>query len=110
MDVPDEQPAYLNAAVVGETTLSAEVLLAELTRLERERGRSRPSLRAARTLDLDLVLYGDRVIETDELIVPHPRFRDRLFVLEPLNEITPEMIDPVTGLTVAELFDRAKGG
>src|SRR5688572_11199074 len=59
VDVPDEQPVYLNAVVVGETSLAPEALLDELLALERARGRERPSFRAARTLDLDLILYGD---------------------------------------------------
>jgi len=102
-DVPDTQPDYLNAVVVGETSLSAEDVLARLLAIERERGRVRPSVRAARTLDLDLILYGDQVIRTGTLDVPHPRFRERAFVLGPLAEIAPGMVDPVTGKTVHEL-------
>ena len=109
VDVPDEQPAYLNAAVVGETSLSAAELLAELERIEQGRGRTRPGFRAARTLDLDLILHGDTLIQTEAITVPHPRFRERQFVLGPLNEIAPEMVDPVTGLTVRELLTRAEG-
>ena len=109
IEVPDEQPPYLNAVLVGETTLSAPELLDELARLEGERGRTRPSFRAARTLDLDLILYGDTVISTDGLEVPHPRFRGREFVLAPLAEIAPGMIDPVTGLTVGELLKKLEG-
>ena len=104
--VPDEQPRYLNAVVVGETGLPAEDLLHGLLAIERERGRTRPSARAARTLDLDLILYGREVIEKDSLTIPHPRFRERAFVLEPLAEIAPEMIDPVTGLTASVLLRR----
>ena len=103
-DVPDHQPAYLNAAVVGETTLDPEALLAELQAIERERGRERPSFRAARTLDVDLILYGDRIIHGPGLEIPHPRFRERDFVLAPLSEIAGGLIDPVTGLTVAALL------
>jgi 2-amino-4-hydroxy-6-hydroxymethyldihydropteridine diphosphokinase len=61
---------------------------------------------AARTLDLDLILFGDAVIDEPGLVVPHPRFRERRFVLEPLAEIAPELVDPVTGLTVSELLKR----
>ena len=109
-DVPDEQPPYLNAVVVGETTLEPEALLDELLMMERERGRERPSLRAARTLDLDLILYGDRAIHTAQLEIPHPRFREREFVLVPLSELEPDWKDPVTGETIAALLGRAKGG
>src|SRR6187402_2685860 len=88
-DVPDTQPDYLNAVVVGETSLSPEDVLARLLARERERGGERPSVRAARTLDLDLILYGDLATSTPELEIPHPRFRERAFVLEPLAEIAP---------------------
>ena len=103
VDVPDEQPRYLNAVVAGETSFTPEELLSRLLAIERERGRERPSLRAARTLDLDLILYGDTIISTATLEVPHPRFRDRDFVMKPLAEIAPEMVDPVTGQTIAEM-------
>jgi 2-amino-4-hydroxy-6-hydroxymethyldihydropteridine diphosphokinase len=108
VEVPDEQPPYLNAVVVGDTALSAPEVMAELGRLEAERGRTRPSFRASRTLDLDLILYGDRVVSTAQLNVPHPRFRDREFVLAPLAEIAPAMVDPVTRLTAAELLKKFK--
>jgi len=88
---------------VGETSLPAEDVLSHLLAIERERGRVRPSVRAARTLDLDLILYGDQIIRTGTLDVPHPRFRERAFVLGPLAEIAPEMVDPVTGKTIQEL-------
>ena len=104
--VPGPQPMFLNAAAVGETTLSARALLDALLAIERERGRERPYANAPRTLDLDLILYGVDVIETPGLIVPHPRFRDRRFVLEPLAELAPEWIDPVTGKTIGELLKR----
>ena len=85
-------------------TNAAEALLDRLLALERARGRTRPSFRAPRTLDLDLILYGDLVIDTAHLTVPHPRFRERRFVLEPLADIAPELIDPVSGKTVGELL------
>jgi 2-amino-4-hydroxy-6-hydroxymethyldihydropteridine diphosphokinase len=104
--VPDSQPLFLNAAAVGTTALYPRELLDSLLAIERARGRERPFPGAARTLDLDLVLAGDVVMSEPDLIVPHARFRERLFVLEPLAEIAPDLIDPVTGLTVVELLRR----
>ena len=101
---PDSQSRYLNAAAVGETAMSAREMLHLLHAIERERGRERPFQNAARTLDLDLILMGNLVLNEAALTVPHPRFRERRFVLEPLAEIAPEMVDPVTGSTVAQLF------
>ena len=103
VDVPDEQPPFLNAAAVGHTAWSARELLHALLAIEAERGRARPFVGAARTLDLDLVLFGDQVIEEPGLIVPHPRFRARPFVLGSLAEIASDLVDPVTGTTVGEL-------
>jgi len=103
--MPGVQAPVLNAAVVGRTVMPARELLSALLAIERERGRQRLLARAARTLDLDLVLFGGAVIEEAGLIVPHPRFRERRFVLEPLAEIAPNMTDPVTGKTVTELLN-----
>jgi 2-amino-4-hydroxy-6-hydroxymethyldihydropteridine diphosphokinase len=102
------QPRFLNAAVTGSSALSAGELLDLLLTIESERGRGRPHAGAARTLDLDLILFGDEIIEEPNLRVPHPRFRDRGFVLSPLLELAPDLIDPVTGATIQELNDRAK--
>ncbi len=104
----DPQPRFLNAAVVGVTFLAAQPLLAALHAIEHAQGRERLQPGAPRTLDLDLIFYGDSVIEESDLKVPHPRFRDRLFVLEPLAEIAASWRDPVTGLTVAALLDRLR--
>jgi 2-amino-4-hydroxy-6-hydroxymethyldihydropteridine diphosphokinase len=102
--VSGPQPLFLNAVAVGRTTLSARDLLDALLAIERERGRERPQTNGPRTLDLDLILYGDAVLDEPGLIVPHPRFRERKFVLEPLAEVGPELRDPVTGKTARELF------
>ena len=99
------QPTFLNATAVGETSLQARALLETLLAVERDLGRERPFPGAPRTVDLDLILYGDAIIdEGPSLIVPHPRFRERRFVLEPLAEIAPDWRDPVTGQTVEELL------
>ena len=101
--VPGPQPQFLNAAAVGDTTAPAREILEALMAIERERGRERPFQNAARTLDVDLILLGNLVLSEEGLVVPHPRFRERLFVLEPLAEIAPELVDPVTGSTVEAL-------
>ena len=98
------QAMYLNAAATGETRLSARALLDALLAIEQEGGRERPYANAPRTLDLDLILLGDVVLEEPGLTVPHPRFRERRFVLEPLAAVAPDLRDPVSGKTIAELL------
>ena len=104
VDVPGFQEPFLNAAVTGVTDIEPASLVELLLSFERQRGRIRPFPRAPRTLDLDLILYGDRIVRTADVEIPHPRFRERRFVLEPLAEIAPGLRDPVTGRTVGELL------
>jgi 2-amino-4-hydroxy-6-hydroxymethyldihydropteridine diphosphokinase len=98
------QPLYLNAVAVGETDLTARDLLQTLLGIEEAYGRERPHPNAARTLDLDLILLGDQIVVEPGLEIPHPRFRERFFVLGPLAELAPDAVDPVTGLRVGELL------
>lgn len=100
----EDQPLYLNAALVGETNLDARALLDAIRQIETDYGRTRPFPGAARTLDLDLILFGDQTVIEPGLEVPHPRFRERFFVLGPLAEIAPDMRDPLSGLNVVELL------
>ncbi len=106
VDVVGLQDPFLNAAVAGGFEGVARDLLAELLEIEREHGRERPHPGAPRPLDLDLIFFGAERVEEPGLVVPHPRFRERRFVLEPLAEVAPDWRDPVTGLTVAELLLR----
>jgi 2-amino-4-hydroxy-6-hydroxymethyldihydropteridine diphosphokinase len=83
---------YINAVACLDTALDAHALLAALLGIEQDHGRERPYRNAPRTLDLDLLLYGDQVIvDTPALIVPHPRMHERAFVLAPLAELAPEL-------------------
>jgi len=100
----EHQPSVLNSAVIGVTSLGAHALLERLLAIEQEFGRTRPYGGAPRTLDLDLILYGNAVIDEPGLQVPHPRFRERRFVLDPLAEIAPDWRDPVSGRSIQELL------
>lgn len=104
----ENDPPYLNAVGVGESDRPVREIFNALRAIETEAGRTRPYQGAPRTLDLDLILAGNEVVEEADLQVPHPRFRERLFVLQPLFEIAPDLVDPVTHLTVRELRDRLR--
>jgi len=104
------QGCFLNAAAVGWSNESPDTLLEKLQLIENDCGRVRPFPGAPRTLDLDLILVGDLVIHMPGLILPHPRFRERRFVLEPLASIAPHLVDPVTTCTIRELLVKLKQG
>lgn len=107
----DDNPDFLNMCCTGLTTASPLDLLRELKGMEREAGRQEGGARwSSRPLDLDLLLYGDRIIREEDLRVPHPRMHERGFVLVPLAEIAPEWRHPGSGLTMAELAERVDAG
>lgn len=96
--VDAQGPDFVNAVVELRTALSPAALLAALHALEQTHGRQRPYRHAPRTLDLDLLLFGQREVVTDALTLPHPRLHERAFVLQPLLEIAPDAIHPRLGL------------
>jgi len=102
---PPGQPAFLNGALLVETSLGPQALLELLHRIEADFGRERAGRWGPRTLDLDLLLVDDLVIDTPELVVPHPRMAWRRFVLEPAAEAARSMRHPSAGWTVEELLD-----
>ena len=105
---PPKQRDYLNAAALVRTHLKPQILLECLQEIERRHGRVRSERWGSRTLDIDILLYGDLIVRTPTLIVPHPEMMLRRFVLEPAAEIAAEMVLPTTGITVAEALVRLK--
>lgn len=108
-------PDFVNAVAEVQTTLTAPALLQALQGLENAAGRERPYPNAPRTLDLDLLLYGDACIDGPRLVVPHPRMHQRAFVLVPLNEIAPHRVAPqqlaaLTSQVIGVLPDREHDG
>jgi 2-amino-4-hydroxy-6-hydroxymethyldihydropteridine diphosphokinase len=105
----DSQHMFYNQCLQLETKLSPDVLLQKLLQIEEGMDRKRnDNGYADRPIDLDILFYNDRIIQAEDLQVPHPRITERRFVLQPLHEIAPDKKDPLTGLTVAEQLERCK--
>jgi 2-amino-4-hydroxy-6-hydroxymethyldihydropteridine diphosphokinase len=104
----DDAPPFLNAAAEIETTLGSHALLRRLLEIEREMGRQRRERWEPRVIDLDLLLFGNQIISSQELIVPHPLMHERRFVLEPLAELVPNFVHPTLQMTIAGLLEDAK--
>src|SRR5262249_43042664 len=102
---PTGSGAYINAVAEADTTLLPEQLLRALLDIERSFGRVRTEPNAPRTLDLDLILYGDVIRHGPDPIVPHPRMHERRFVLQPLADLAPDLIHPSIKKTIRELLD-----
>ena len=104
-----EQSNFLNLALEINFFESAENLLIEINKIEKELGRVRSSIRnEPREIDIDLIFFGNQIINKKDLVVPHPRFRERLFVLEPLNDLAPNFLDPITNKTINQLLINAQ--
>jgi 2-amino-4-hydroxy-6-hydroxymethyldihydropteridine diphosphokinase len=99
------QPDYLNGCAILHTSLSPEALLQTLLAIEQTFGRVRAEPWAARTLDLDLLLFDDVILDTPTLQIPHPRMGQRAFVLVPLADIAPDWIDPISGCSISRLLE-----
>ena len=109
---PAGQPEYLNGAAEIETTLQPRELLAALQKIESALGRDRTCEQrfGPRTCDLDILLVGDLVMETEELTIPHLRMHERLFVLRPLAEIAPQTVHSKLGRTISDLLAELEAG
>jgi 2-amino-4-hydroxy-6-hydroxymethyldihydropteridine diphosphokinase len=99
-----DQPCFLNCVIALETTADPAQLMRELLRIENEMGRKRTVKKGPRSIDIDILLFGDAVVNTPELTIPHPEMTRRRFVLEPLAEIAPELLHPVSQKTVTRLL------
>src|SRR6476661_1102056 len=105
VEVQGEQPWFLNCALAMETELMPREFLSRMLAVEQSMGRIRTQPKGPRTIDIDILLFGNDVLDTPELIVPHPAMHQRRFVLEPLAEIAPAFMHPVLKRTVRELLD-----
>jgi len=105
-----QQPWFLNGVVALDTTKMPRQLLAALLRIEREMGRRRVQKKGPRTIDIDILLFGNTVMDSAELTIPHPAMHERRFVLQPLAEIAPDARHPVFGKTIQELREALPKG
>jgi len=101
----EDQPWFLNTVIEVRTLLEPESLMQECLEIERHAGRVRDVQKGPRPLDIDILIYRNRIIDTPKLSIPHPRFRERRFVLVPLVELAPDLTDPVSGLSMSQLLD-----
>jgi 2-amino-4-hydroxy-6-hydroxymethyldihydropteridine diphosphokinase len=105
-----QQPWFLNCVLALETSKTPQELIAVILRIEVEMGRRRVQKKGPRTIDIDILLFDDTIVDSEELTIPHPTMHERRFVLEPLAEIAPELLHPVLKKTIRELLDSLPPG
>ncbi len=101
-----DQADFLNTAISGETNLSPQELLVFVKNIEQDIGRVERFRWGPREIDIDLIFHGNLIQNTDQLTLPHPHFRERDFVLQPLHDIAPTMVDPISHQTIKELLEQ----
>ena len=101
-----DQPNFLNTVISGQTELSPQELLEVIDKIERKLGRIKRFRWGPREIDIDIIFFGNQILNTEKLVIPHPSFRERDFVLQPLVDLNSQTTDPVSQLTVKELLDR----
>lgn len=101
----EDQPWFLNTVIEVRTLLEPDALIQECLKIERKAGRVRDVAKGPRPLDIDILLYRNRIVDSPDLTLPHPRYRERRFVLVPMVELAPGLADPVSGLTMSQLLD-----
>ena len=108
--MPEDAGPFLNGAVELRTTMEAEDLLEELQAIEKSMGRRREAQWISRTIDLDILLFGNQILSSEHLIVPHPLMHERRFVLEPLVEIAPDVVHPALQMSMRGLLESLENG
>jgi 2-amino-4-hydroxy-6-hydroxymethyldihydropteridine diphosphokinase len=105
-----DQPWFLNCAVALETSATPQKLMGAILGIEKEMGRQRLQHKGPRTIDIDILLFGDTILDSPQLTIPHPAMHHRRFVLEPMAEIAPDVLHPVFKKTIHELRDALRAG
>ncbi|MFT9016232.1 MAG: 2-amino-4-hydroxy-6-hydroxymethyldihydropteridine diphosphokinase [Acetobacter sp.] len=106
---PSGQPPYVNGVVLCATFLAPSALLDVLQHIETHNGRERSVPNAARTLDLDIIAYGSQCLDSERLVLPHPRAQDRAFVLMPLRDVMPDWVHPRSGVGLGQMLEAVQG-